>query len=106
MEISNRRQKKFIKRQAIRTKTFPSQWFLDLHRNRTLLTMTLPGIFLLFGFSYLPKFGLVIAFKNFKADQGIWGSEWVGASNFRFLFDSEDAWRITGFYIQNCVKWL
>ncbi|NOU86185.1 ABC transporter permease subunit [Paenibacillus sp. LMG 31460] len=57
--------------------------------------MTIPGILLLFGFSYLPMFGIVIAFKNFKATKGIWGSEWVGIDNFRYLFGSADAWRIT-----------
>jgi len=57
--------------------------------------MCLPGIVYLLVFAYLPMFGIVIAFKNFKFSEGILGSEWVGLKNFEFLFASEAAWRIT-----------
>ena len=39
--------------------------------------------------------GLVIAFKDYKFAEGIWGSAWVGLENFRFLFGTDQAWRIT-----------
>ena len=39
-------------------------------------------------FKYIPMGGLVIAFKDFKARAGIWGSEWVGLQNFVRFFDS------------------
>jgi len=45
-------------------------------------------------FSYLPMFGIVLAFKDFQYG-GIWESPWVGLNNFKFLFTSQDAWRIT-----------
>jgi putative aldouronate transport system permease protein len=64
-------------------------------QNRTFLLMSLPGILLLFVFSYLPMSGIIIAFKNFKASQGLWSSEWVGFKNFEFLFTTDVAWRIT-----------
>lgn len=57
--------------------------------------MALPGLVLLFVFAYLPMFGIVIAFKNYRPVDGIWGSEWIGFKNFEFLFRSADAWRIT-----------
>ncbi|MFC4778803.1 ABC transporter permease subunit [Paenibacillus sp. GCM10023252] len=57
--------------------------------------MAAPGLILLFCFSYLPMFGIIVAFKNYQFDKGILGSEWVGFSNFEFLFGSADAWRIT-----------
>ncbi|TBL80031.1 sugar ABC transporter permease [Paenibacillus thalictri] len=57
--------------------------------------MTLPGVLILFCFAYLPMFGIIIAFKDYKFDKGIVGSEWVGLKNFKYLFSSEDAWRIT-----------
>ncbi len=47
-----------------------------------------------FVFSYLPMFGLVIAFKNYRYDLGIWGSEWVGFKNFKFFFESKDCARV------------
>jgi putative aldouronate transport system permease protein len=67
----------------------------NLRKNAAFLLMTLPGLAVLFLFSYLPMFGVIIAFKNFKANKGIWGSEWVGFKNFEFLFASDAAWRIT-----------
>lgn len=68
---------------------------LNFHTNMTLLTMALPGIILLFIFAYLPMFGLVIAFKDYRFAEGILGSAWVGFENFRFLFGTDAAWRIT-----------
>ncbi|MEK3724245.1 ABC transporter permease subunit [Paenibacillus sp. FSL H8-0034] len=35
---------------------------------------------------YAPMLGLVIAFKNYTFYEGIWGSQWVGMSNFDNLF--------------------
>jgi putative aldouronate transport system permease protein len=54
--------------------------------NVNLLIMTLPGIVMLLIFNYLPMFGLVIAFKDYRFNKGVFGSEWVGFNNFRFLF--------------------
>ena len=50
-------------------------------------------------FSYLPMFGLIIAFKDFKvAGKGflrsLVKSDWVGLKNFEFLFATKDAYII------------
>lgn len=66
-----------------------------LRKNLPFLLMGAPGFLLLVVFSYLPMFGVVIAFKNYKAVQGIWGSAWVGLKNFEFLFRTPDLQRIT-----------
>jgi putative aldouronate transport system permease protein len=67
----------------------------DLNTNLNLLLMALPGIILLFVFAYLPMFGIIVAFKNYRFNEGILGSAWVGFENFRFLFGTDAAWRIT-----------
>jgi putative aldouronate transport system permease protein len=67
----------------------------DLQTNLTLTLMALPGILMLLVFAYLPMVGLVIAFKDYRFADGILGSAWVGFDNFRFLFGSDNAWRIT-----------
>ena len=36
--------------------------------------------------------GLIIAFKDFKVSKGILGSAWCGLKNFKFFFQSTDAW--------------
>lgn len=67
----------------------------DLQTTVTLTLMALPGVLMLLVFAYLPMVGLVIAFKNYKFEQGMLGSAWVGIDNFRFLFGTDQAWRIT-----------
>lgn len=47
-------------------------------------------IILVIMFSYLPMSGIVMAFKNYKYDLGIFGSEWIGLDNFKvFLMGGE-----------------
>ena len=67
----------------------------ELKTNLSLLSMSLPGVVLLFIFAYLPMLGIVIAFKDYRFNLGIFGSEWVGFQNFRFLFGTDAALRIT-----------
>lgn len=47
-------------------------------------------ILLVIVFCYLPLCGIVIAFKDYKYNTGIFGSRWVGFDNFRFFFESKD----------------
>lgn len=56
--------------------------------------MALPGIIYLIINNYMPLVGLQIAFKRFNYGKGIWGSEWNGLDNFKFLFSSNSAERI------------
>ena len=57
--------------------------------------MMLPGLAYLITNNYLPMAGMVIAFKDLDFKKGIWGSDWAGFDNFRFLFPSSDAWVMT-----------
>ena len=57
--------------------------------------MALPGLVYLFINNYMPMGGLILAFKNYSARKGIWGSNWAGLKNFKFLFATQDAWTIT-----------
>jgi putative aldouronate transport system permease protein len=45
-------------------------------------------------FSYIPMFGLVIAFKNYRFIDGILGSEWVGLKNFKMIFAQAQTLRV------------
>lgn len=58
--------------------------------NAAFLLMVFPGFLLTFIFQYMPMGGLIIAFKNIDYAKGIFGSDWVGLKNFKFLFDSPD----------------
>lgn len=58
-----------------------------------LYLMMAPGLIYLFINNYMPMAGLVVAFKNYNAVDGIFNSPWSGFSNFTYLFN--DAWTIT-----------
>jgi len=77
LEHSTRRKKRFSIDKL--------QWYL----------MMLPTILYLFIFSYIPMGGIILAFKDFQYDKGVFGSPWVGFKNFEFFFKTQDAWRIT-----------
>ncbi|MBQ8093161.1 MAG: sugar ABC transporter permease [Clostridia bacterium] len=64
-------------------------------RNIPIYVMALPGLIYLFINNYMPLPGLVLAFKNYNARKGIWGSPWAGLSNFTYLFATSDAYVIT-----------
>ena len=57
--------------------------------------LMLPGLIYLFINNYMPLPGLVIAFKKYNAQKGIYGSDWIGFKNFEYLFTTDDAWIIT-----------
>ncbi|OKP80757.1 sugar ABC transporter permease [Paenibacillus helianthi] len=60
-----------------------------------LYLMMLPGVAYLLINNYLPMYGITIAFKDINFAKGIWGSDWNGMQNFKFLFSSSDAYLIT-----------
>ncbi|GBF77320.1 sugar ABC transporter permease [Paenibacillus sp. 598K] len=70
------------------------QFLKQFRKNKFLLALTLPMVIYTFIFSYTPMFGAMVAFKRYQFDKGILGSEWVGLSNFKFLFTSPDLVRI------------
>ncbi len=59
-----------------------------------LLVMLIPGSIYLIINNYIPMAGLVVAFKRFNYQDGIWGSDWAGLSNFTYLFKTQDAFNI------------
>ncbi|KQO12736.1 ABC transporter permease [Paenibacillus sp. Leaf72] len=60
-----------------------------------LTLLMLPGLAYLLINNYLPLLGMFIAFKNINYSQGIFASDWVGFSNFEYLFKTSDAFIIT-----------
>lgn len=56
--------------------------------------LLLPGVFMLFVFSIIPMFGVLIAFQDYVPAKGILGSTWVGLRNFRLLFLLPDSMEV------------
>ena len=61
--------------------------------NTQLYLMALPAVVLFFCFAYLPMAGLIIAFKRYTFDGGIFGSPWADPwyRNFLILFNNPAA---------------
>jgi putative aldouronate transport system permease protein len=57
-----------------------------IKRNSGLTLLALPGILLLFVFHYVPLYGMLLPFKRYSYNLGIWNSPWSGLENFQFLF--------------------
>jgi putative aldouronate transport system permease protein len=76
---------------VIRKKTF----WKKVKDNKTLIFMCLPAIIFFIIFSYCPMPGAYIAFTNFNYKSGIFGSEFVGFDNFKFLVQSGSLWMLT-----------
>jgi len=62
--------------------------------NKLIYLMITPGVLYLFIYKYIPMYGLVISFQDYKPYRGISGSEWVGFEHFERLFTSPDFWMI------------
>lgn len=67
-----------------RLKTFIAQWQLQ--------SMVLPGIAFMFIFTYIPIYGLIIAFKSYTVVDTIKDAPWVGLENFRIIMNDQFFW--------------
>ncbi len=61
---------------------FHGKTWAKIVKNRVLYLFILPGFALFAVFNYAPMAGIIVAFKNYTVDGGIFGSEW--ANNFGF----------------------
>jgi len=59
-----------------------------MKRNWQLYVLILPAIIYFFVFHYMPLYGIQIAFKDYKAVNGIIGSAWVGLKHFTTFFNA------------------
>jgi len=61
-------------------------------KNYHLYLFLLPAVTYFGIFNYGPMYGIQLAFKDFIASKGIWGSPWVGFKHFEMLFSSYYFW--------------
>ncbi len=65
-----------------------------LREQMALQSMIFPAVLVLFVFSYIPMYGIVIAFKDFRITDGIWGSPWVGLKYFEQFLVDPSLWKV------------
>lgn len=64
------------------------------HKQMYYHCMMFPGLMFMLIFNFAPMFGIVMAFQNFTIGKGILKSEWVGLTNFKFIFSLPDSRQI------------
>ncbi len=65
-----------------------------IKKHGELLLLFLFAFAFFFVFKYGPLYGVIIAFKDFKVVDGIWGSPWVGFQHFQEIFQNGDFYRL------------
>jgi len=71
---------------------------LKLKKNYGTIELTLlalPAIIVMFIFNYVPLYGIILPFKDYKPMQGVINSSWVGLENFRFIFSNNALLKLT-----------
>lgn len=66
-----------------------------IRRSLSLYALMAPSLILLILFSYLPMYGIIIAFKDYNAVQGIWGSPWTKQFGFSHFIRFVTAYNFT-----------
>lgn len=66
----------------------------DMKKNYELYLMVIPAVLLVLVFSYAPMYGIQLAFKDYSARAGIFGSKWVGLKHIRTFFESPYFFRL------------
>ncbi|UQZ34112.1 protein lplB [Paenibacillus sp. PK3_47] len=71
----------------------PSVW-KKLTNQLDLQSMVWPGIIFVAVFSYIPMYGVVMAFQQYDIFNGMMESPWVGFMNFRMFFEAPEFWNV------------
>ncbi len=78
------------------TKTvIPKKNFMEeVRKQKSLVLISLPYFVYFFVFSYLPLWGLTMAFQNYKPGKKFSEQQWVGFKHFKNLFTDPDFFRV------------
>ena len=74
----------------------PSRKLVVFKRELPFYLMLIPGVTFLIIFSYLPMFGLVMAFQDFTPLRSFKNSPWVGLKNFHDMLALPTFWNVVG----------
>lgn len=89
-----------VKISTLHNKVKSRPFLHELVKNKVLFMMLIPGLIVLLINNYLPMFGVILAFKDFKVKSGnfftnLFSSQWVGFRNFKFFLTTNYAFEIT-----------
>ncbi|QDH20574.1 sugar ABC transporter permease [Saccharibacillus brassicae] len=65
-----------------------------LGRQWDLQMMVIPALLFIFVFSYIPMYGVLMAFQDYSLFDGFSGSAWVGFKHFEMFFNAPEFWTV------------
>lgn len=71
----------------------PSKW-RKLRTQKALMAMSIPFLIYVIIFAYVPLYGWIMAFQNYKLGSSMLNNKWVGLANFRELFQDDNFLRV------------
>ena len=74
--------------QTLPIKQSRSRRWREIAKHKYLYVLVVPTILFYLIFTYIPIYGIVLAFKEFDYSKGILGSPWIGLQNFADVFAS------------------
>jgi ABC-type polysaccharide transport system, permease component len=74
---------------------FKKGFLHELKKSKLLFLMLIPSLFYFIIFNYLPMAGVYMAFSRYDFNKGIFGSQFLGLDNFRFLILSGRLFTVT-----------
>ncbi|MGI6713827.1 MAG: ABC transporter permease [Bacilli bacterium] len=77
-----------LKRHKLNKNSFAYKIKKDFKNNRGLYALIIPGFLLLILFSFVPLYGITMAFQRYDSSLGVFGSPFIGFENFRRFFSS------------------
>ncbi len=63
-----------------------------VNKSKYLIFMIIPAVIFYIVFNYVPMYGILMAFKDFRPKLGILGSPWNGVDNFIRVFEEPKFW--------------
>jgi putative aldouronate transport system permease protein len=66
----------------------------ELLREKWMYFMLLPGVLYFIVFRYIPMYGVIIAFQDYKPHLGMLNSTWVGLKHFERFFSEPQFWML------------
>lgn len=83
---TNIRKSQHVFKQPGLTKRFIKQWDIQL--------MVIPALLFIFVFSYIPMYGVLMAFQDYSIFKGFMNSPWVGFKHFEMFFHAPEFWTV------------
>ncbi len=68
--------------------------FKRIFRQWDLQLMVLPALLFILVFSYIPMYGVLMAFQDYNLFKGFTGSPWVGVKHFEMFFNAPEFWMV------------